>query len=344
MNALRRALRVFAYSATSKERPLLHPTTFILQSYSTAGTRKRSKPLPNSSPPLQEVAVSERPRPSEIPFQPKVANSVNLIGQVHIPVQFHTSPDGKTWAATVISRLYDSYHLWIPVIFEGDLAHVAACHLKENDCIHIAGNLSADPPYLNENPGQCTFQVMVHTLNFVEGYPVMKNISTVSKKEGTKIISAVSKFIFTVTIKDKSVSLLSSWKDLLDDPKQWWDCRDSKNKGLVKPKYPDFKRKDGSIALWLNQAPNWALSELKGLEVDVLAVKSKQANEKNGDDIWRDVVENPNKWWDNRSNKRNGRAPDFKHKETGEALWLNRSPSWVLTKLPPLKPKQVETN
>lgn len=99
-----------------------------------------------------------------------------------------------------------------------------------------------------------------------------------------------------------------------------------------------------------------------------------------GDEFWRDVVENPDKWWDNRSNKvtlvselfvcllllldvifflmvyimlywilftgfmvpfdyqRNKRAPDFKHKETGEVLWLDGSPSWVLSKLPPLKP------
>lgn len=41
--------------------------------------------------------------------------------------------------------------------------------------------------------------------------------------------------------------------------------------------------------------------------------------------------------------QRNARYPDFKHKETGEGLWLESSPSWVLPKLPPLKPKQAET-
>lgn len=38
--------------------------------------------------------------------------------------------------------------------------------------------------------------------------------------------------------------------------------------------------------------------------------------------------------------QRNAKAPDFKHKETGEALWLNESPTWVLPKLPPVKKKQ----
>ena len=38
------------------------------------------------------------------------------------------------------------------------------------------------------------------------------------------------------------------------------------------------------------------------------------------------------------------RGPDFKHKETGQKLWLSNSPSWVLSKLPPLKAKErVET-
>jgi hypothetical protein len=35
----------------------------------------------------------------------------------------------------------------------------------------------------------------------------------------------------------------------------------------------------------------------------------------------------------------NAKAPDFKHKDTGEALWLNDSPAWVLSKLPPLRSK-----
>jgi len=39
---------------------------------------------------------------------------VNLIGKVHIPVQFEASPDGKCWAGTVITQDHpsDSSHLW----------------------------------------------------------------------------------------------------------------------------------------------------------------------------------------------------------------------------------------
>ncbi|KAF2552805.1 hypothetical protein F2Q68_00037188 [Brassica cretica] len=62
-----------------------------------------------------------------------------------------------------------------------------------------------------------------------------------------------------------------------------------------------------------------------------------------GEESWKELVENPDKWWDNRIDKRNAKAPDFKHKETGEALWLNESPIWVLSKLPPVKKRQEIT-
>lgn len=44
------------------------------------------------------------PRPSEIPWQATVANTVNLIGYVKMPVQIKASPDGKFWADTIISQ------------------------------------------------------------------------------------------------------------------------------------------------------------------------------------------------------------------------------------------------
>ncbi|CAJ1951622.1 unnamed protein product [Sphenostylis stenocarpa] len=368
-----------------------------------------------------------KPTPPEIPFQPKLANAVNLIGQLLTPLQFHHYPDGNAWAAAVITRQESpsSPFLSIPLIFEGDLAHTAKCHLKQNDFIHIAGQLTSHPhpPQFQLLQHQTHFQVMVQTLNFVQGYPKLNTTSASilpfsqneehdinpsrksihanqskeldidnswkdlldnpiewwdlrSTEENPKgaaferktngellfITSSTPKWLEdkleSVTLdlkpepkhsissaKKKPDSSMSSWTDLLDNPKQWCDFRDSKQNGLVNPKYPDFKRKDGSVSLWLNKATTWVLPKLKGLEFDVPVVKSKKAKDGKGGDVsWNDLVQNPAKWWDNRSDKRNEKAPDFKHKETGEGLWLNSSPSWVLEKLPPVKPKQrVET-
>ncbi|XP_021724991.1 protein OSB2, chloroplastic-like [Chenopodium quinoa] len=121
-------------------------------------------------------------RPSEIPFQPKVVNRVNFVGTVTIPVKFCTSVDGKSWAVTVISHLrqplFTSNSLWIPIIFEGDLAITAATRLKENDNVHIAGHLSSDHMPINLTDYQSKVQVMVHNVNFVRQFhpEVMKHL------------------------------------------------------------------------------------------------------------------------------------------------------------------------
>lgn len=51
--------------------------------------------------------------------------------------------------------------------------------------------------------------------------------------------------------------------------------------------------------------------------------------------LWQTFFTNPFDWWDNRTNKRNPRAPDFKHKDSGEGLWIEsrHSPSWLKSQL-----------
>ena len=46
---------------------------------------------------------------------------------------------------------------------------------------------------------------------------------------------------------------------------------------------------------------------------------------------WKDVFENPDHWWDNRLTKKNSRSPDFRHKLTRKALWIDNwfTPDWV---------------
>lgn len=52
-------------------------------------------------------------------------------------------------------------------------------------------------------------------------------------------------------------------------------------------------------------------------------------------ELWQAFFANPGEWWDNRNKKRNPKAPDFKHKDTGEALWIEgrSTPSWVNSQL-----------
>ncbi|RVW80633.1 Protein OSB2, chloroplastic [Vitis vinifera] len=132
------------------------------------------------------------------------------------------------------------------------------------------------------------------------------------------------------SLKKGGDSGLSLWRDLIMNPKQWRDNRQDKLNGSVKPKFPDFKRKDDGVPLWLDSAPEWVSSKLEGLEFDNQTHKTKYLKRNTGDESWKNLVENPDKWWDNRSSKTKEKAPDFKHKDTGEALWLSSSPAWEL--------------
>ncbi|KAL8100724.1 protein OSB1, mitochondrial-like isoform X1 [Apium graveolens] len=53
------------------------------------------------------------------------------------------------------------------------------------------------------------------------------------------------------------------------------------------------------------------------------------------EELWQAFFVNPTEWWDNRKNKRSPNYPDFKHKDTGEALWVEgrNNPPWVKSQL-----------
>ncbi|XP_020238246.1 protein OSB1, mitochondrial isoform X2 [Cajanus cajan] len=58
--------------------------------------------------------------------------------------------------------------------------------------------------------------------------------------------------------------------------------------------------------------------------------------------LWQVFFANPNEWWDQRKRKLNPKQPDFKHKDTGEVLWLsNYDPPWVQRQLQLLDSKHA---
>ncbi|KAM7278612.1 hypothetical protein ACFE04_005746 [Oxalis oulophora] len=329
MNSICRAFAQIGSSQPSRQRLLL----LCSQLYSTS---------------LKVGTDHDWPKPKEIPFQPKVANSVNLIGYVHMPVKSTASDDGKYWAGTIIGQdaTSNSPPLWVQVIFEGDLARTAASYLKENDRVYITGQVITqrdDPLSLNESHGQTNLQVMAHSVNFVD-IKMKNNSASVEKEEG------FLKHSVSVSVKNHGDPNLDSWKNLVHYPKQWRDYRATKLIGSVKPKHPDFKHKERGHSLWLDDAPEWVSSKIENLEFDNLdrseepklqnsAHNSKQAKLLKDDELWKDVLKNQSKWWDNRLNKKNKNSPDFKHKDTGEALWLDSSPDWVKHNLPSPKSK-----
>ncbi|CAM6065707.1 unnamed protein product [Sphagnum tenellum] len=62
--------------------------------------------------------------------------------------------------------------------------------------------------------------------------------------------------------------------------------------------------------------------------------------------LWQEFFLDPSQWWDHRSEKGNARYPDFKHKKTQEALWLNNklNPPWVEAELAAMPTGTVQAN
>ncbi|KAG6536485.1 hypothetical protein ZIOFF_001543 [Zingiber officinale] len=154
------------------------------------------------------------------------------------------------------------------------------------------------------------------------------------------------------------------WDDLVLNPLDWSDNREDKLNGLIHPNYPDFKNRKTYQVLWVDRAPSWVSERLEGLvfasrekeklppqqsEYHGEAGISKQkeysfaSSIKNNETSWKNLIDNPKDWWDNRSMKLKKTSPDFKHKETGEALWLSsfNTPDWLKKTSPDFKHEET---
>jgi hypothetical protein len=61
--------------------------------------------------------------------------------------------------------------------------------------------------------------------------------------------------------------------------------------------------------------------------------------------LWQIFFANPFEWWDRRARKRTANQPDFKHKSTGEALWIRSDdPPWVKKQLDLYDSEICDTN
>ncbi|KAK3149936.1 hypothetical protein QOZ80_3AG0225030 [Eleusine coracana subsp. coracana] len=65
------------------------------------------------------------------------------------------------------------------------------------------------------------------------------------------------------------------------------------------------------------------------------SAEDKNRASRSSEELWQAFFANPLDWWDNRVNKKSPRHPDFKHKSTGEALWVDgrNNPNWVVSQL-----------
>lgn len=103
------------------------------------------------------------PKPSEIPWQKELCNSVNLIGIVAVPVEIKHLPSGKVvaWTCLSVKKSVTQTSL-ISLTFWDDLALVASQHLQKGHQIHVSGRLITDTVESEEGKTNTYYKVFLN--------------------------------------------------------------------------------------------------------------------------------------------------------------------------------------
>ncbi|EEF52465.1 conserved hypothetical protein [Ricinus communis] len=292
--------------------------------------------------------VLRHQRPASIRCKPELYNSVSFIGRVDRPLEIYKTKGDTFGAYTFIEVRNPSdpnRTFRMRVEMWNDVAKTGIQHLKQNDDIYVSGCLgSYEMPDKNGN------LVSIYKVNVKElCYVAQHDQHSTAQKTESKACQVSDELQLKASKKSEEQSgdgnNMENYKNRLDlwqlffcKPCEWWDKRKSKQN----PELPDFKHKYNGENLWLRpDDPPWVKRHLQLLDMEI--AKQRQANGvgksgmmrySNRHHLWQVFFSNPHEWWDNRKNKTNRRSPDFKHKDTGEALWIMRDdPPWVKRQL-----------
>ncbi|KAE9463926.1 hypothetical protein C3L33_04149, partial [Rhododendron williamsianum] len=197
----------------------------------------------------ERVAVPQYPRPTEIPWQKEICNTVHLIGYVTTVVQIRYLPDGRAVAVcriAVSKSPLDTSSILLS--FWNELAHAAFQHLEKGTQIYVCGRLIADTVETEDGTEQTYYKVNVKQLNFIE-----RSWDSNSETPGKKISSASREELWQ--------AFFANPADCNLDALIWTDAQRP-------PRYPDFKHKHTGEALWVEGRfnPPWVKSQLEILD------------------------------------------------------------------------------
>ncbi|PHT52890.1 Protein OSB2, chloroplastic [Capsicum baccatum] len=205
------------------------------------------------------TGFSQYPRPSEIQWKKELCNSVQLIGNVALPVQIKHLNSGKVVAWTRLAvRKSQNDTTWINLTFWDELANVANQHIEKGQQIYVSGRLISDTVEGDDGKEQTYYKVVVQQLNFVE-----KNSPPIAPYNGDSNSMAPRKKQNNYA-GNTTGSTEELWQAFFANPLEWWDNRKNKRS----PNYPDFKHKDTGEALWVEGRynPTWVKSQLAVLD------------------------------------------------------------------------------
>ncbi|CAJ1969473.1 unnamed protein product, partial [Sphenostylis stenocarpa] len=175
------ALEQAVSSSTTSRNVLVFPKTLVSKPHfqvasSPSWRTRRWKGLGSLK---CSIAATPYPKPSEIPWQKELCNSVNLIGLVAVPVEIKHLPSGKVvaWTSLSVKKSATQTSL-INLTFWDDLALAASQHLQKGHQIHVSGRLITDTVESEEGKTNTYYKVVAQQLNFIE-----RNFSTVPSQD-----------------------------------------------------------------------------------------------------------------------------------------------------------------
>ncbi|KAG8632567.1 protein OSB1, mitochondrial isoform X2 [Manihot esculenta] len=350
-------------------------TLFSLQrlasfsSYSSAIPRSLSSSTDEDDVEAEEGGSSvyrhalQHQRPTTIRWQPQLENSVSFIGRVGGPLEIYKTKGDDFGAYTFIHVGYpgrSNCTFRMQVEMRDDMAKVGNQHLKKNDTVYVSGRLGSYKKADGNGNLISFYKIIVKDLYYVapcDQGPISQNPEELQSKACQKSVESQSKPCqksvesqskpIERTKESQSVrgesglgncaNHLYLWQLFFCKPYEWWDKRKNKQNSSS----PDFKHKNTGENLWLRpDDPPWVKRQLQLLDLEIAKQRRAQGGCESGigrksqHHLWHVFFRNPHEWRDNRQNKKNSRSPDFKHKFSGEALWMSEDdPPWVKRQL-----------
>ncbi|KAK6120053.1 hypothetical protein DH2020_046183 [Rehmannia glutinosa] len=268
------------------------------------------------------AAGPQHPRPPEIQWKKELCNSVQLIGVVGAPVQIKHLPSGKVVACGSGSSGNDKID--------------ALGRLLTRILRHMASELKLDmrsDGYVKVEFMQNEF--LIGPYAYEEGHSWLHwSIEGVVNDTNHRINLTFWDELAQVAFQhvEKGHQIFVSGR-LVSDTVENDEGKQQTYYKVVVQQLNFIERSPSSVPLY-NGDSN---SVKPGRKQNSYAANSTLSTE----ELWQAFFANPLEWWDNRKNKRSPNYPDFKHKDTGEALWVEgrNNPSWVKSQLAVLDSK-----
>ncbi|KAL0886720.1 hypothetical protein Bca101_010703 [Brassica carinata] len=286
-------------------------------------------------------------KPLSTSFDFNQSNSMSLMGFVDQPIRvIDTEPD--RFGVSTLLRGKDprdpNRSFRIPLSIWDVMARKCVAHLKPNDFISISGCLvSYDKSSGNENSSLgLRYQIKVSEVNHVMAPPSHVLESEIPQKPNSETDDWWDRR------RSKKNPRLPDFKHKDTDEALWlssdttpvWVTRHLELLDQRRGEDDTEEPEHDEIHLWKAFFANpdkWWDKRRNKKQLELLDQSKPEGLEESYDDkiyLWQVFFANPHEWWDKRKSKTNPRQPDFKHKDTGEALWLDSDvPVWVTRQL-----------